>query len=64
MDGEENVKARFRNKVFSSTELGSFEVVGKCDEEERDLIVGSGLAVLAMVQSTLLAVLILSGGQD
>ncbi|KAE9367048.1 hypothetical protein N431DRAFT_316347, partial [Stipitochalara longipes BDJ] len=56
------VKARFRNKVFSSSELGTFEVMG-CEEEERDLIVVSGLAVLVMVQSTVLAALVLTGGE-
>jgi len=59
----DKVKARFRNKVFSSSELGTFEVMG-CEEEERDLVVVSGLAVLVMVQSTVLAVLVLTGGED
>ncbi|KAN0091908.1 hypothetical protein V8E51_017755 [Hyaloscypha variabilis] len=57
------VQARFRNKVFSSSELGTFEVMG-CEEEERDLVVVSGLAVLVMVQSTVLAALVLAGGED
>ncbi len=56
------VKARFRNKVFSSSELGTFEIMG-C-EEERDLVVVSGLAMLVMVQSTVLASLVLAGGED
>jgi hypothetical protein len=61
------VRARFRNKVFSSSELGTFEVMGwkeRVQEEERDMIVVSGLAVLAMVQSTVLAALVLTGGED
>jgi hypothetical protein len=58
------VKARFRNKVFSSSELGTFELMGVAEDEERDLVVMSGLAVLAMVQSTLLAALVLTGGED
>ena len=57
------VKARFRNKVFSSSELGTFEIMG-CEQEERDLVVVSGLAVLAMVQSTVLAAMVLTGGED
>jgi len=59
-----DVRARFRNKVFSSSELGSFEIVDVKGEKERDLIVMSGLATLAMVQSTLLAALIVTGGAD
>jgi hypothetical protein len=58
------VRARLRNKVFSTSELGSFEILGVKDEEERDLIVTSGLAVLVIVQSTLLAALVLTGGED
>jgi hypothetical protein len=61
VDGNDTVKARSRNKVFSTSELGSFEIVGVMAEEERDLIVMSGLAVLVMVQSTLLAALVLTG---
>jgi len=64
VDGNGDVKARFRNKMFSSSELGTFEVMGCEGEDERDLIVVSGLAVLAMVQSTLLAALVLAGGED
>lgn len=64
LDANNGVRARFRNKVFSSSELGSFEVVDVKGEEERDLIVMSGLAMLAMVQSTLLAALVLTGGED
>lgn len=64
VDGNNAVKARFRNKVFSTSELGGFEIVGSKGEEERDLIVLSGLAVLAMVQSTLLAASVVTGGED
>jgi hypothetical protein len=63
VDGNNSVWARFRNKMFSTTELGSFEIVGKKGEGERDLIIVSGLAVLAMVQSTLLAALVATGGE-
>jgi hypothetical protein len=64
VDAKEGIKARFRNKVFSTSELGSFELVNVKEDEEMDLIVISGLAVLVMVQSTLLAALVLTGGED
>lgn len=54
--------ARFRNKVFSCQEVGSFELVGELDEAFRDEVVISGLAVLAMVQSLNLAGMVLLGG--
>lgn len=44
------VVARFRNKLFSNTEVGALEMVG-VTEVLREEIVISGLAMLAMVQS-------------
>lgn len=43
------MKARFRNKVFCASELGSFEIVGEMQDEERDAVVISGLVMLTMV---------------
>lgn len=54
---------RFRNKVFCTDELGSFEIVGDVDSDERDMAVISGLAMLTMVQSGTLALLVLVGGK-
>lgn len=56
------VLARFRNKVFSNHEVGSFELVGKHEEMFKDEIVISGLAVLTMVQSLNLAAMVMVGG--
>jgi hypothetical protein len=64
VDGRDNVKARFRNKVFCASELGSFEIVGEMQDEERDAVVISGLAMLTMVQSGQLALVVLVGGKD
>ena len=64
MDKSENVLARFRNKVFSTTEVGSFEILGVREEEERDMIVITGLSMLAMVQSTQLGLMVIAGGQE
>lgn len=58
------MKARFRNKVFCASELGSFEIVGEMQDEERDAVVISGLAMLTMVQSGQLALVVLVGGKD
>ncbi|KAJ5086548.1 hypothetical protein NUU61_007855 [Penicillium alfredii] len=55
------VLSRFRNKVFSTTEVGSFEMVGDLSAELKDEIVVSGLAVLVMVQSLSLAGMVLVG---
>lgn len=57
-----SVVARFRNKLLSSHEVGSFEIVGECGERFKDEIVISGLAVLAMVQSLSLATMVVVGG--
>ncbi|KAL5364930.1 hypothetical protein BJX96DRAFT_188197 [Aspergillus floccosus] len=55
------VLARFHNKVFSVTEVGSFEMVGLLPERLNEEIVISGLAVLVMVQSLNLASMVLMG---
>ncbi|RDL35783.1 uncharacterized protein BP5553_06395 [Venustampulla echinocandica] len=55
-----SVVAKFKNKLFSARELGDFEFWGVTDEE-RDNIVTSGLAMLAMVQSGWLGTMILTG---
>ncbi|GAB1214725.1 hypothetical protein ATERTT37_003894 [Aspergillus terreus] len=55
------VLARFHNKVFSVTEVGSFEMVGRLSERLKEEIVISGLAVLVMVQSLNLASMVLMG---
>ena len=57
LGGIGDVRARFSNKVFSSSVLGIFEIVGVEGEKERDLIVMSRLAMFPMVQSTLFALL-------
>lgn len=63
VDREEEVLARFRNKVLSSAEVGSFEIVGDW-EKKRDFVdevVISGLGMLIMVQSGGLAMMVLFG---
>jgi len=62
VDKKDTVVARFHNKVFSTTEVGSFEVIGEVSEMEKREIVISGLAMLAMVQSSTLALMVLAGG--
>ena len=64
VDKSEIVLARFRNKVFSTTEVGSFEILGMREEEERDMIIITGLSMLAMVQSTQLGLMVIAGGQE
>ncbi|KAH8433327.1 uncharacterized protein LDX57_010963 [Aspergillus melleus] len=56
------VIARFRNRLFSNQEVGTFELVGDIEDRFRDEIVISGLAMLAMVQSLNLAGMVLVGG--
>ena len=61
VDKKEEVLARFRNKVLSTAEVGSFEIVGNW-EKKRDFVdevVISGLGMLVMVQSGGLAMMIL-----
>ena len=61
VDKKEEVLARFRNKVLSTAEVGSFEIVENW-EKKRDFVdevVISGLGMLVMVQSGGLAMMIL-----
>jgi hypothetical protein len=62
VDEKGGVIARFHNKVFSTTEVGTFEIIGPRQEQESVEIIISGLAVLAMVQSSLLALMLVTGG--
>lgn len=55
------VLARFRNKVFSAVEVGSFEMVGELSERFKEEILITGLSVLVMVQSLNLAGMVLMG---
>ncbi|KAI1411332.1 hypothetical protein F5Y13DRAFT_165471 [Hypoxylon sp. FL1857] len=58
---QHGVLARFRNKLFSNAEVGTFEVVGNVSELLREEILISGLSVLVMVQSLNLATMVLFG---
>lgn len=58
---DRQVLSRFRNKVLSVTELGSFEIVGEVTARLKEEILISGLAVLVMVQSLNLAGMVLIG---
>ncbi|OTA56770.1 hypothetical protein K449DRAFT_468067 [Hypoxylon sp. EC38] len=58
---QHSVLARFRNKLFSNAEVGTFEVVGNVSELLREEILISGLSVLVMVQSLNLATMVLFG---
>ncbi|KAJ5152332.1 hypothetical protein N7492_010627 [Penicillium capsulatum] len=55
------VLCRFRNKMLSATELGSFELVGELARRLKEEILISGLSVLVMVQSLNLAGMVLIG---
>lgn len=55
------VLSRFRNKVFSTVEVGSFEIVGELSDKLKEEIVITGLSVLVMVQSLNLAGMVLMG---
>jgi hypothetical protein len=61
VDKKERVVARFHNKVFSTTEVGAFELVGELSEGEILEIVMSGLGMLVMVQSGTLALMVVAG---
>ena len=66
VDKKEEVLARFRNKVLSTAEVGSFEIVENW-EKKRDFVdevVISGLGMLIMVQSGGLAMMVLFGGDS
>ncbi|CAL5872944.1 uncharacterized protein PFLUO_LOCUS7213 [Penicillium psychrofluorescens] len=56
------VVARFRNRLFSTSEVGSLEIIGEVEEVLQDEVVISCLAVLVMVQSLNLATMVLVGG--
>ncbi|KAJ5807800.1 hypothetical protein N7474_009069 [Penicillium riverlandense] len=56
------VVARFRNKLFSTSEVGSLEMIGDLEEVLQEEVVISCLAVLVMVQSLNLATMVLVGG--
>ncbi|KAJ5601064.1 hypothetical protein N7510_010598 [Penicillium lagena] len=56
------VVARFRNRLFSTSEVGSLEMIGEVEEVLQEEIVISCLAVLVMVQSLNLATMVLVGG--
>ena len=58
---KERVVARFHNKVFSTTEVGAFELVGELSEGEIQEVVMSGLGMLIMVQSGTLALMVVAG---
>lgn len=55
----DSVIARFHNKLFSSSEVGSFEVIGNISDETRDELVITGLSELVMMQSLSLAGMVL-----
>jgi hypothetical protein len=56
---EGGVFARFRNKLFSNTEVGTLEIVDEIELNFKDEIVISGLAMLVMVQSLNLGVMVM-----
>jgi hypothetical protein len=64
IDEKEKVLARFRNKVLSTAEVGSFEIIVEKDNEFVDEAVISGLSMLIMVQSGCLAMMVLFGGDS
>lgn len=66
VDKKEEVLARFRNKVLSTAEVGSFEIVRNWEKQEGfiDEVVISGLGMLIMVQSGGLAMMVLFGGES
>jgi len=57
----DEVVAKFRNKLFSNNELGIFDIFGAVEDALVDEIVLSGLAVLAMAQSVNLGAMVLAG---
>ncbi|KAL5321467.1 hypothetical protein ACEPPN_009425 [Leptodophora sp. 'Broadleaf-Isolate-01'] len=54
------VVAWFRNKVFSTTELGRFEIMAGMDGREVEVLL-TGLAMLAMVQSGKFGLMVIAG---
>jgi hypothetical protein len=61
VDKKGRVVARFHNKVFSTTEVGTLELVGELSEKEIQEVVMSGLGMLVMVQSGTLALMVVAG---
>jgi hypothetical protein len=61
VDKKERVVARFHNKVFSTTEVGTFELVGELSEGEIQEVVMSGLGMFVMAQSGTLALMVVAG---
>lgn len=64
VDKKEQIWARFRNKVLSTAEVGSFEIIRERGEEFVDETVMSGLGMLVMVQSCGLAMMVIFGGNS
>lgn len=60
VDGKGEVYAWFRNKVFSTTELGRFEIMEGMEGRQVEVLV-TGLAMLAMVQSGKFGLMIIAG---
>jgi len=54
------VCAWFRNKVFSTTELGRFEIMESMEGREVEILL-TGMAMLAMVQSGKFALMVIGG---
>ncbi|KAG4427537.1 hypothetical protein IFR05_016980 [Cadophora sp. M221] len=54
------VAAWFRNKTFSTTELGRFEIMAGMEGREVEVLL-TGLAMLAMVQSGQLGLMVIAG---
>jgi hypothetical protein len=58
-DAKGTVLARFRNKLFSVTEVGTLEITEDFEANFKDEIVISALAMLVMVQSLQLGVMVI-----
>lgn len=58
-DAKGTVLARFRNKPFSTTEVGALELTEDFKADLKDEIVISALAMLVMVQSLQLAMMVI-----
>ncbi|KAH8697903.1 hypothetical protein BGW36DRAFT_427843 [Talaromyces proteolyticus] len=58
-DTKGTVLARFRNRLFSNTEVGTLEIVDEIAPDLKDEVVISGLAMLVMLQSLNLSVMIM-----
>lgn len=58
-DAKGTVLARFRNKLFSFTEVGTLETTEDFESDFKDEIVISALAMLVMVQSLQLGMMVI-----